>query len=179
MTFWKRLERKTLYSSDWIEITLDKIELPDNRVIDNFELMHYPHTAAGVVAVNKEGEILLVRAYRYLHESFDWEIPGGVIEVDEKIIDGVKRELLEETGYAAEHWTPLIKFYPHKATCNQMYHIYIAEGLTKKTDDFMKVEISEMKFHTIDEIRRMVRDGEINDSLSLVALQKYIIRTFL
>ncbi len=175
MKFWKQLDRKTIYQSDWIEITIDKVELPDGTIIDKFELMHYPHSSVGVVAVNEKEEILLVRAYRYLHESFDWEIPGGVCEKEEHHVDAARRELLEETGYTCDIISPMIKFYPHKATCDQKYYTFHAEGITRKTDDFQEIEISEVAWKSPDEILKMIEIGEINESLSLVALQHYFL----
>jgi ADP-ribose pyrophosphatase len=176
MTYWKRIERQTLYHSDWLTVTLDKIELPDGIVFENFELMHYPHDSVGIVAVNNEGEILLVRAYRYLHESFDWEIPGGVVEADENHVKAARRELMEETGHIADVLTPLGSFYPHKATCDQKYFLYLAEGLEQKSPDIHMAEITESGFFSIEAVQKLIDDGEINDGLSLVALQRYFLK---
>lgn len=52
--------------------------------------------AAGVVE-NEQGEVLLVKTY-----NGGWVFPGGQVEVGENIIDGVKREILEESGIEAE-----------------------------------------------------------------------------
>ena len=52
--------------------------------------------AAGVV-LNENGEILLVNTPRH-----GWVFPGGIVEVGENVIDGVKREVLEETGVEIE-----------------------------------------------------------------------------
>ena len=52
--------------------------------------------AAGVV-LNEQGEILLVNTPRH-----GWVFPGGIVEVGENVIDGVKREVMEETGVAVE-----------------------------------------------------------------------------
>lgn len=175
-TYWKQISRKIIYKSSWLSVTLDKVELPEGRVIDNFELMHYPHPAVGIVPVNESGEILLVRAYRYLHESFNWEIPGGVIEPDEAIMDACRRELEEETGYCPKILTPLLKFYPHKATCDQIFHIYLAQDIYQSTSNYQKEEITEIGFHKVESILKMIDSGEINDGMSLVALQKYILR---
>jgi len=172
MTFWKQLDRKTIYTSNWLEVTIDKLELPDGKIIENFELMHYQHDTVGIVAADSDGKILLVRAYRYLHESFDWEIPGGLVEPDENHVEAAKRELTEETGYEASIFTPLINFYPHKATCDQMFYIFRAEDL-KEVGDFQKVEVSEVGLFTEDEIWSMIEKGEINEGMSLVALQRY------
>ena len=175
-TYWKQLSRHVLYSSDWLTVTLDKVELPDGKVIENFELMHFPHTAVGIVPVNEKGEILLVRAYRYINETFQWEIPGGVVEHEEAILEACKRELVEETGWEAGLFTPLITFFPHKATCNQKFHIYLAQELVQVSGEFQKVEITEVKFHSIGEVKKLIDSGEIDDGMSLVALQRYMLR---
>ncbi len=175
MTYWKRLDRKVHYSSDWLSMTLDKIELPDGRTIENFELMHFPHESVGLVALNEVGDILLVRAYRYLHESFQWEIPGGLVEKEEHPMDACRRELQEETGYTVGILTPLLSFYPHKATCDQKYHLYLGENLEKTGSDVQKVEITEVAFHSPGAVRQMIDSGEIDDGLSLVALHRYLL----
>jgi ADP-ribose pyrophosphatase len=176
MTYWKQLSRKVIYTSSWLTVMLDKLELPNGRVIDNFELMHYPHTAVGIVAVNEKCEILLVRAYRYFQETFQWEIPGGVVEPEEPILEACRRELEEETGYTCSILTPFSTFYPHKATCDQKFHLYLGENLCKTDEEFQKEEVSEVGFHSLDNVKKMIDSGEIDDGMSLVALQRYLLR---
>ena len=52
-------------------------------------------SAAGVVY--KDGRVLLIRTARR-----GWEYPGGVVEQGEAILNGLKREILEESGIIAE-----------------------------------------------------------------------------
>jgi ADP-ribose pyrophosphatase len=176
MTYWKQISTKDIYKSAWLTVRLDKVELPDARVIDNFETMHYPHTAVGIVALNEKNELLLVRAYRYLHESFQWEVPGGVVEPEENLLEACRRELEEETGYTAGMFTPMLHFFPHKATCDQLFHLYLAEGLSKTEHDFQREEVTEVGFHSIDAIKKMIDAGDIDDGMSIVALQRYALR---
>lgn len=60
-----------------------------------------PHTwvvAVSIMVRNSDDKILLVHSP--LRRS--WELPGGQIAVGEPIMDGVARELREETGIEAE-----------------------------------------------------------------------------
>ena len=52
--------------------------------------------AAGGIVRNSAGEILLIR-----NERRGWEFPGGIIEEGENVIDGLRREIYEETGVTA------------------------------------------------------------------------------
>ena len=54
--------------------------------------------SAGAIVLNERGEVLLIRDDR----RDSWIFPGGIIEEGEGVLDGVKREVLEETGIEAE-----------------------------------------------------------------------------
>ena len=66
--------------------------------MDNTEFVMPVHilAAAGIV-INEKNEILMVKNLRR-----GWEFPGGQVEAGENVINGVKREILEETGIEAE-----------------------------------------------------------------------------
>lgn len=52
--------------------------------------------------VEREGALLLVKRAAHLSEGGKWGLPGGFLDRDERLIDGVLRELREETGWAGE-----------------------------------------------------------------------------
>ena len=52
-------------------------------------------SAAGVVY--KDGKVLLIRS-----ERRGWEFPGGIVEQGEALLDGLRREIFEESGISAE-----------------------------------------------------------------------------
>ncbi len=54
--------------------------------------------SAGAIVLNERGEVLLIRDDR----RDSWIFPGGIVEEGEGVLDGVKREVLEETGIEAE-----------------------------------------------------------------------------
>jgi len=81
---------------------LDKVELSNGNILDAtvLELSAW----ANVVAVTKNQEVVLIKQYRHGVQDVLWEIPGGVVEDGEEPLIGVKRELLEETGYTASEF---------------------------------------------------------------------------
>ena len=56
---------------------------------------NYPHPTVGALIFNPEGKMLLVRSHKF-HDKY--VVPGGHIEVGEKMADAVVREAKEETG---------------------------------------------------------------------------------
>jgi 8-oxo-dGTP diphosphatase len=54
--------------------------------------------SVAAIVVNDEGQVLVTQR----RDNGHWEPPGGILETHESIIDGVKREVLEETGFAIE-----------------------------------------------------------------------------
>lgn len=58
--------------------------------------LHSVSVAAAVVA--DDGTVLVIQR----RDNGRWEPPGGVLELDEGLIDGLRREVLEETGLHVE-----------------------------------------------------------------------------
>ena len=50
-------------------------------------------SVAGVV-VDADGRVLVIQR----HDNGHWELPGGILELDETLEQGVQREVMEETG---------------------------------------------------------------------------------
>ncbi len=56
---------------------------------------NFPHPTVGALIFNPEGKMLLVRSHKF-HDKY--VVPGGHIEVGEKMTDALIREAKEETG---------------------------------------------------------------------------------
>ncbi len=63
----------------------------------------HPEVVTGIFALNADGKVLLVTAPKFE----DWVVPGGHVELGERLEDCAKRELLEETGLEAGELTLL------------------------------------------------------------------------
>src|SRR5687768_10733957 len=104
---WKVLE--TSYFRPRFRI--DKCELPNGNLLDATILEF--SAWANIVALTKDNQVVLIRQYRHGVCDVFWEFPGGVVEEGEDLVQGVKRELLEETGYAASKLIQVGKLYPN------------------------------------------------------------------
>ena len=94
----KRLERTTIYESDYVCLYTDKVQLPSGYVIDKYHQLHYPHNAVSIVIFNEKNEILMIREKRYTVGRLEWEIPAGRVEDGESKENAARREAMEETG---------------------------------------------------------------------------------
>ena len=86
--------------------------------------------AAAVIAVDGEGQIIMVRQQRIAVDRLTWEIPAGKLDsAQEDPLDCAKRELSEETGLSAAHWQKLTCMETTPGFCNERIHLYLATGL--------------------------------------------------
>jgi 8-oxo-dGTP pyrophosphatase MutT (NUDIX family) len=81
-----------------------------------------------VVALTLDHKLLFVDQYRHANQLVSRELPAGVIEPDETPLAAAKRELLEETGYVAEEWLPLIELLPEPSKVKTRANFFLARG---------------------------------------------------
>lgn len=84
--------------------------------------------AVQVVARHRDG-LLLVQQYRFGIGEELWELPGGLVDEGESILEAAQRELLEETGYRAQHWHYLGSQAANPVFMSARIHHYLAEDL--------------------------------------------------
>jgi len=150
-------------------LRLDKVELSNGKFLDAtiFEF----RTWANVIALTKNNEVVLIKQYRHGVREVLWEIPGGVVEDGEDPLDGVKRELLEETGYTAAEFIQVGALYPNPAIQTNTMYCFLALDAEKVTgqslDDGEDIEVHLVP---LDELMAMTRRGDFPHALQVAAL---------
>ncbi len=92
-------KRQNVFSTPWFDVVAKTVSgFGDDPF---YSLRIYDYVA--IVALTERHDILLVRQYRPAVEKFTLELPSGIIEPGEDPAEAARRELLEETGYAADH----------------------------------------------------------------------------
>jgi ADP-ribose pyrophosphatase len=145
---WKVLARRVLLSRPpWMEVGVERIELPDGRTIDEF-LWIKTRDSAMVVAVTPEGQVVLERSYKHGPRRVALSVPAGYIEADETPEEAARRELREETGYTSNKWQSLGTFTADGNYGVGIVHIFLARGARRSSeaggtghDDLEEIEV--------------------------------------
>ncbi|RZA03928.1 MAG: NUDIX hydrolase [Sphingobacteriaceae bacterium] len=167
---WKTISSTYIHKGPWATLRADKCEMPNGTVVDEYFVLEYPDWA-NAVAVTKDNKIILVRQYRQAAGVVALEIPGGVIEKDEDPETGMRRELLEETGYEFDKIELISTIYPNPATSNNLTYCYLATGGKKvaeqSLDEHEEIIIEE---YTIPEIKQLLAENKITQALHCTGL---------
>jgi ADP-ribose pyrophosphatase len=162
------LERETIFEGKVVRLYLDKVLLPNGKEAEREVVLHWG--AVGMVALDDEDKVYLVRQYRHPVEGDLIEIPAGKLDPGEDPLDCARRELMEEVGYAAEEWTELASFYTSPGFSNEMLHLFLARGLKEGVADPEEDEFLEIMHLPLREAMAMVARGEIRDSKTIAGL---------
>jgi ADP-ribose pyrophosphatase len=165
---WKTLSSKPVYENPWMSLREDIAEMPNGQTT-LYGVVTFGD-CVGVLPFLENGRILLVRQYRYVQQDARWEIPTGGVKEGESLLDAAQRELQEEIGYQAQQLTPISSYYTSKSVVKETAHLYIGEGLSSAQRPADETEFIEVRAFDFDQALRMVIDGEIMDSMSVIAI---------
>ena len=167
---WKVLESQYLHNEPWLTIRKEKCELPNGKVMPAYYIIEYP-TWATVFALTKDEKAIFVKQYRHGLGVVSIETPGGVVDDGENVDAAVERELLEETGYKFEKFEYLGKISANPATTNNYMHMYLArDGEKVAGQDLDETEDVEVVLYTIDELKALIRENKIVQSLHMTCI---------
>ncbi len=168
------LASEEVYAGRVISLRRDTVAMPGGGESVR-EVVHHPG-AVGVVALDDEDRIVLLRQYRHPMREHLWELPAGLRDVDgEPPVETARRELAEEVGLAAERWSLLITQHPSPGFCDELVYLYLAEGLTdigKPLEFVVEHEEADMTVERIPlaDAVQQVFDGTIRNSLAIIGV---------
>ena len=152
-----------------LKVRRDRVRLPDGGEATR-EYIRHPGAVA-IVPLFDDGTVLLERQFRYPHRRTFIEVPAGKLDPGEPPLDTARRELLEETGYAAQEWTRLGTMHTAIAYTDEAIALFLCRGIQKVGEPKLDAgEFLETMIVAFDEAIAMVHDGRITDSKSVCSL---------
>jgi ADP-ribose pyrophosphatase len=121
----------------------------------------------------KDPWIVVERQYRHAANQFLWELPAGKLDAGEDALAGAKRELAEETGYAAKKWKPLVEYYASPGFLGESMKVFVAEGLVAGDAHPEDDEQIEFRLVKLSEVLKMIEKGLILDGKTLTSVLLY------
>ena len=154
-----------------------RLRLP-NGAEGDWECVRHPGGALAVPVTN-EGQLVLVRQYRFAANGRLLEFPAGTIEPNEDPLTTVQREIEEETGYHADRWRFLGQFFLAPGYSDEVIYAYLATDLTKLETPPSQDEDEDMEtvLMTPQELEAAILSGEPIDAKSICSF--FLARPFL
>lgn len=166
----KTISVKEIFDGRIIRVHVDDIQLPDGSKSKREVVEHSGGVC--VAPLTDDGELLMVRQYRYPFSRELLEVPAGKLEKGEDPLDAGIRELEEECGVVADKVISLGEIYPTVAYCSEIIRMYAATGLHATQQHLDKGEFLGVEKIKFEDALSMVMSGEIRDAKTVAAILK-------
>ncbi len=163
----KKISGEGVYDGIFLKMKRDIVSLPDGQHAVR-EYLEHPGAVA-ILAVLDDGRILLERQYRYPIAQAVIEIPAGKLNTGEDPLLCAQRELQEETGYTAKHWSKIRRIHPVISYSTEFIDIYLAEGLSPGPARLDEEEFLDVFAAPLEELLHWVEMGKITDVKTIIS----------
>ena len=167
----KIISSRTVYRGPVFWVTTDRVKEPGSIVVRR-DLIHHSGSVV-VLAVDDSGatpRVLLERQYRHAAGDYLWELPAGRIDPGEAELRAAKRELLEETGYSAQKWRRVLKFYASPGFVAETMSVFLATGLREGEAQPEEDEVISKRLVPLPAALAMVMRGTIRDAKTISSI---------
>ena len=164
----KTLETEQVFKGRVLDVQRLTVEL-DSGDSGTREIVYHGGGVC-VLARTADNKLLFVRQFRKAAEKELLEIPAGKLEKGEDPEKCGLRELEEETGYSCRIFKKLTHFYPTPGYSSEIIHIYFADVLVKGKQHLDEDEFLSVESYTLAEAEEMIKNGEITDGKTIIAI---------
>ena len=157
-----------VYKGDFLDVRQDEVLLPNGET-GTREWINHPG-AVVIVPILPNGEIALIKQFRYAAGSEFNELPAGKLDAGEDPEECALRELEEEIGYRANKIKFLANIHPAIGFTNEIMGVFLAENLEKTEHNRDNDEFLELVPTTLTEALNLVWENKITDVKSIIGL---------
>lgn len=161
----KIISTETLYEGRIVKLELHDVELPNGQRSKREVVRH--SGAVAIVALDREGLVLMVRQYRLPAAQILLEIPAGTLNINEDPLTAAGRELQEETGYKPGRLEPMGGLYVAPGYTTEYIHLFLATDLQEAPLAQDEDEFVEMTRYSMKEVLALIDSGHIVDGKTI------------
>lgn len=167
-----QLSAKYFFEGKIMKARVDEARLPDGRTTIREVCEHVG--GVGVLPIDRDGNIILVRQFRYPFQTELLELPAGKLDhgEGESIASCGLRELKEETGYTAGRLVLLGEMLPSPGFLTEVAYLFAALDLTEGESQPDEGEFVEPVRLPASEVERRIAEGELRDAKTIVAMYR-------
>jgi ADP-ribose pyrophosphatase len=165
---YKKISSEVAYRGRSFVVNHDVVQTPQGKQTTYDIVVHIG--AVAMVAIDRDGKLLLVRQYRHSTGKYLLELPAGTLEPGEPVEQTAQRELREEVGMAAAKLTHLADFFLAPGYSTERMWIFIAQDLRPEKLEGDEDEDLEIVHKSWDECFAAIRSGEIEDAKTILGL---------
>ena len=175
---WKVLGSEQLLDKGvWMRLRQERVQLPSGAIVPEWFILDFPDWV-NVIAITKDGLFVMEDQYRHALGETHFELVAGVIDEGETPLQAAQRELSEESGYGGGTWEQFMTVALNPTNQSNLSYTFLATGVeplsgqhTEATED-IRVDL-----FTRDEVRELLRSGQIVQAMHLAPLWKYFAET--
>ncbi len=168
-----QLSSRRVYTGRVLNLDVDTVRFPDGSS-GELEIIRHPGAAAVVPVVSDpkgpDPVVLMLRQYRYAAGGQVWEIPAGRLDPGEAPEVCARRELREEAGVEAGRLDRLTTIWTTPGFTDEAIHLFWATDLKPVTHAREADEFIEVVPKPVSAVLKEIRDGEIRDAKTVVAI---------
>lgn len=170
MNTWKLLERKKVFSSSFLNVYEDRVELPNGKILDDYTVVEKPSIVL-VVATDTNNNIIILREYKHGAGEVLYTLPAGHKEKNESPINTAKRELAEEAGYTGGTFEDIGTLYDYPSKDIHKVYVVRARNIALTTvTNHEETELITFEALPIEELKLQIANREWKVSSALAAL---------
>jgi ADP-ribose pyrophosphatase len=158
-------EARVVYHGHLLDVTLERWGEHEREIVEH-------PGAVAIVAIDRDGQLALVRQRREAARKELLELPAGTLEDGESPLACARRELEEETGLTGGSWRERAVFYTTPGFCRELMHLFVAEDLdpgSARPEDDEQLDL--VRWPTAEIESRL---HEIEDAKTLVGLLMFL-----
>jgi ADP-ribose pyrophosphatase len=170
------LSSETVFQCPLFRVQHDRIIEPGGRQNERDVIRH--NGSVVILALDnaknkKDPWVVMERQYRHAANQYLWELPAGKIDAGEEPLAAAKRELIEETGYRAKKWRPLVEYFASPGFLGESMKVFLAEDLRAGDAHPEEDEEIELRLVRLSDVLKMIEKGAIQDGKTLTSILLY------